>query len=449
MSYGKGLFLKVLCFIGLTIYPEEAMEFLDIHYLGPIQAGDIPTAIAEFNPEVIAIIDGLFFHTAAVLHKDILYAINHGITVFGAASIGALRAAELCGYGMIGIGKIFQEYLSGHLSGDDEVAVPVAFSIENKKWTIVNDYDALVNIRATLEKASKQGILDVEPKNKLLNYAKSLSFFERRWSDLMNPQFYGYPNDPFSDLRSNLKDIRVDQKKRDAIALLKRIARFINTHGKASSSPKQIEQNALPVTKGPFWDETQWSRPLTLANEQTEINTTPLLQDLLDYAMLSKGGSSLFSDSLIRTTLIEIASTLGVKGREEDIKNCMEAFINQNGGEPTKLTPLTKGELYKLASDEVACEYLLDYFAEKIQRGVLLTLLSEGQFLRFKDELLSISKSTQSLPKEYDPDLWKYLDSHLKRIGIVNTKDYFERFLSWMPKYRLVHIIRYFFSRFS
>jgi len=155
MSYGKGLFLKVLCFIGLTIYPEEAMEFLDIHYLGPIQAGDIPTAIAEFNPEVIAIIDGLFFHTAAVLHKDILYAINHGITVFGAASIGALRAAELCGYGMIGIGKIFQEYLSGHLSGDDEVAVPVAFSIENKKWTIVNDYDALVNIRATLEKASK------------------------------------------------------------------------------------------------------------------------------------------------------------------------------------------------------------------------------------------------------------------------------------------------------
>jgi len=46
-----------------------------------------------------------------------------GIHVFGAASIGALRAAELDVFGMRGIGDIYEAFRDGLLEDDDEVAV--------------------------------------------------------------------------------------------------------------------------------------------------------------------------------------------------------------------------------------------------------------------------------------------------------------------------------------
>jgi hypothetical protein len=53
-----------------------------------------------------------------------------GIPVYGAASMGALRAAELAQFGMVGVGRIFEAYRDGVLEpfdepfeDDDEVAV--------------------------------------------------------------------------------------------------------------------------------------------------------------------------------------------------------------------------------------------------------------------------------------------------------------------------------------
>ena len=43
-----------------------------------------------------------------------------GVHVFGAASMGALRAAELDGFGMRGIGRIYAAYRDGYWPGYDE-----------------------------------------------------------------------------------------------------------------------------------------------------------------------------------------------------------------------------------------------------------------------------------------------------------------------------------------
>ena len=48
---------------------------------------------------------------------------EEGIQVLGASSMGALRAAELHGFGMIGYGTIFEWYRDGLIDGDDEVAL--------------------------------------------------------------------------------------------------------------------------------------------------------------------------------------------------------------------------------------------------------------------------------------------------------------------------------------
>ena len=71
---------------------------------------------------MIGIIDGGFEYTAPVWHKEILYALSAGTRVLGAASMGALRAAECHSFGMTGVGSIFKEYRDGTRIDDSDVA---------------------------------------------------------------------------------------------------------------------------------------------------------------------------------------------------------------------------------------------------------------------------------------------------------------------------------------
>lgn len=53
----------------------------------------------------------------AVWHKELLYTLQEGVEVCGASSMGALRAAELESFGMLGVGVIFQAYRDGRYPG--------------------------------------------------------------------------------------------------------------------------------------------------------------------------------------------------------------------------------------------------------------------------------------------------------------------------------------------
>jgi hypothetical protein len=71
---------------------------------------------------LIGIVDGNFETVATVWHKEILWAMAQGIHVYGAASIGALRAAELAEFGMKGVGAIFRHFQATPLADDDEIS---------------------------------------------------------------------------------------------------------------------------------------------------------------------------------------------------------------------------------------------------------------------------------------------------------------------------------------
>ncbi|RUX68847.1 hypothetical protein EN904_03020 [Mesorhizobium sp. M7A.F.Ca.CA.001.07.2.1] len=71
--------------------------------------------------KVIGLIDGLFESGPAVWHKEILFALDAGCRLLGAASMGALRAAECWQFGMIGIGKS-----SRIISQDAAVPMPMS-----------------------------------------------------------------------------------------------------------------------------------------------------------------------------------------------------------------------------------------------------------------------------------------------------------------------------------
>lgn len=104
----------------IKVYSELTLDQRLVHeYLPsacvapPIKRGDLAEDAASYN--VILIIDGRFHHDLAVTCVEIMDALRAGVAVFGASSMGALRAAELYSYGMRGIGRIF-DYI--RLGGD-------------------------------------------------------------------------------------------------------------------------------------------------------------------------------------------------------------------------------------------------------------------------------------------------------------------------------------------
>ncbi len=182
----------------------------------PIKQGEIYQALL-YRPAVIGIIDGYFEVTPTVWHKEILWAMTQGTHVYGSASIGALRAAELHPFGMIGVGRIFAAYRDGILSDDDEVAV--LHGPEELGYPAVTE--AMVNVRATLDKAVTEGVLDSWLVPRLTEVSKALFYKERSWDEILwLAAARGLPPMPLEDLAAWLRDGRVDQKAADALGMV-------------------------------------------------------------------------------------------------------------------------------------------------------------------------------------------------------------------------------------
>lgn len=215
--------MNVVIFIGPTISGETASQYLDASYLPPAAQGDV-FAAAKQSPDVIGIVDGYFHRVPSVWHKEVLWAMSQGIHVFGSASMGALRAAELDAFGMVGVGRIFEDYRSEKCINDDEVAVihgPAELGYPALS-------QALANIRASLTLALAKGIVCQATHDDLIALAENTFFPERSYANLLEK---GRTNDLSSReldaLEAWLPDHQIDQKQDDAIAMLKHIADFV------------------------------------------------------------------------------------------------------------------------------------------------------------------------------------------------------------------------------
>ena len=180
---------QIFIFTGPTLSPNEAVVHLDAVYLPPVKFGDVYRITELFQPTAIGIIDGYFNQVPSVWHKEILWAMDQGVQVLGAASMGALRAAELEAFGMTGHGKIFEAYQQGILlpyvdeafEDDDEVAVthsPAELAYQPLS-------EAMVNIRFSLAKAHQQNMIDQPTRDALIKIAKQLYYPQRSYSKIL------------------------------------------------------------------------------------------------------------------------------------------------------------------------------------------------------------------------------------------------------------------------
>jgi hypothetical protein len=172
---------KIAVFLGPTLPRAEAEALLDATYLPPVEQGSV-AAVVERRPEAIVIIDGYFGWVPSVWHKEILWALSEGTPVFGASSMGALRAAELHPFGMIGYGRVFGEFAKGRLHDDDEVAVTHADAEHGFRAFS----DAMVNVRATLAKASSHEVINASAVSALVDQAKTTFFPDRQLARLVD-----------------------------------------------------------------------------------------------------------------------------------------------------------------------------------------------------------------------------------------------------------------------
>jgi hypothetical protein len=211
--------MSIVVFLGPTLRVIDARRELDATYLPPAAAGDV-YRVASQRPIAIGIIDGLFERTPSIWHKEILWAMSEGVHVFGAASMGALRAGELAPFGMEGFGEIYDSVRSGELTDDDEVAVAHAGAEHDHRPTS----EAMVNIRATLARAAHVRVLS-EPTAKAISFAAKRLFYADRSYEraLAEAADAGVSDTEIRAFRAWLPDGRVDAKRRDAIALLQRI----------------------------------------------------------------------------------------------------------------------------------------------------------------------------------------------------------------------------------
>lgn len=216
--------MKILIYTGLSIPFDEARQILDssddveVIYKRPIKRGDLGHDIKE-NPDIIGIIDGVFHQNSAVGHREILDVMKRGVKVFGASSMGALRASELDSLGMQGIGHCYNQYASGIIDSDDDVAVMLdSESLEALSVPLISmDY--------VFANAVSENIITNDEKDELVEISKSTFYPKRNYANTLAKS--SLEDGKKSELINFIRESE-DIKKQDAKELLIFIKNYIN-----------------------------------------------------------------------------------------------------------------------------------------------------------------------------------------------------------------------------
>ncbi|MEM0479906.1 MAG: TfuA domain-containing protein [Candidatus Nitrosocaldus sp.] len=214
---------KIIIFLGPSLSRDKARSILvDAEYKPPARKGDLLKVASNANV-IIGLIDGVFLQDYPPTPIEVYTAIARGAKVFGAASIGALRAVELERLGMKGIGTIFRLYKQGKIEGDDEVAV----TFDSNDYSLHSE--ALIDIRYTLYHAYKAGVISNDTRRRLVSIAKGIYFPYRTYDAVISKaREKGISNGELSALESYIISNKRSLKEEDSIKLLRFLTKYTN-----------------------------------------------------------------------------------------------------------------------------------------------------------------------------------------------------------------------------
>jgi len=249
-------------FLGPTLSLAAARSECDATYLPPASAGDV-YRLWRNRPRAIGIVDGYFDRVPTVWHKEIMWLMERGVHVFGSASIGALRAAELDSFGMRGVGLIYRSFKDGTSDRDDELAVACEPGPDGYRRLS----EAMVSIRATLQAAYHAEIISGTTCDLLTAAGTALFYQQRTWPTLLKAgQAGGAEPAELDALRRWLPAGRIDQQADDALAMLREMRSFLAT----GPGPQQVRWTMANTTR---WEAVK-RRAERMCTENTMHLTT-------------------------------------------------------------------------------------------------------------------------------------------------------------------------------
>lgn len=205
--------IKVYC--GLTIPAAEVTARLPGAEVGaPVRRGDLLRDIAS-GVHVAIIIDGLFHHSLAVSIGELMDALRAGVRLYGASSMGALRASELDVHGMIGFGRVYELIRRSPYFRDDFVAQ--ALSTETGQALS----HAWVDLHFRLAELSRSRRVDPREVLRVQRLLQELHYSER------SPALQRHLQRRQPRLQALLEQLSVpfeSQKRKDALGVLRRCA---------------------------------------------------------------------------------------------------------------------------------------------------------------------------------------------------------------------------------
>jgi hypothetical protein len=210
----------LIAFLGPTLSAREAKQRVRCEVRPPARQGDVWRALLD-RPKAIALIDGVFESQPSVWHHEIRAALASGVAVFGSSSMGALRAAELAPYGMLGVGKIFHSYATGERIDDADVALLHADAEHAFKPITV----PMVNVEYALEVAVAARKISRAEQKAVLMRAAGLHYTRRSWRPLIDV-VSAKRRAAFSDF---LAVVKPDLKAEDARECLQAAAEFVRS----------------------------------------------------------------------------------------------------------------------------------------------------------------------------------------------------------------------------
>lgn len=373
--------MRTVVFLGPSLSAERARSILpDAVYLPPAGQADVVSALRRWEPDVIALIDGTFLQTLAVWHKEILYALDQGVAVYGAASMGALRASECARFGMVGVGRIFDAYASGLLTEDDEVAL--TYGDAHEGWR--GHSEPMVNIRATLQAAVAAGVLDADGEARVVAAGKSLYFPDRNWSAILAAATKAGLDPSVADrLTAFAADQGVDQKAADAEELLELLAGM--EAPPAPTTPQDWVFNDSRPSRG------LRGRDLHVRRGPGQVS----LETIARHVMLHRPGSTeLLELGCARDLQMILAGILGMEVTDEEVVAETERFRLRRGlhsdaelHDYLERNDLTADELADLLRQQATLRHLRAWLRVRRYRLGLGSLLLDE--LRLRDHYAS------------------------------------------------------------
>lgn len=209
-------FAKTRVYGGLSISEEQTHSILPYaEFSGPVQRGDLPRDLS-LGFQCIVIVDGVFQQALSVSPGEVLDAIRYGVRVYGASSMGAMRAAELETLGMIGVGRVFSEIKKRSYFRDDYLGQ--AFSPDAAKALSLS----FIDIEVGSEELVRRGKITPKQRVQILKIYEGLHFSERNPATLVKKMAVA-KDSALASMAVNMPRLIQSVKKRDAIEVLNRV----------------------------------------------------------------------------------------------------------------------------------------------------------------------------------------------------------------------------------